>query len=133
MAVGELVNHKSNDSAVFPAVPYFMSQQLPDRYVKVGGLTKQNKLLRLLWGYYTPNPNFHWIHFRLYQFMLFLQINLKSIKKYLHLFHEQYIMHNALGVVAQLVRASACHAEGRGFEPRQSRQYLPQWKLRFFI
>ena len=33
-------------------------------------------------------------------------------------------MHNALGVVAQLVRASACHAEGRGFEPRQSRQYL---------
>lgn len=33
-------------------------------------------------------------------------------------------MYNALGVVAQLVRASACHAEGRGFEPRQSRQYL---------
>ena len=33
-------------------------------------------------------------------------------------------MHSALGVVAQLVRASACHAEGRGFEPRQSRQYL---------
>gem|GEM_PF-4324981 len=26
-----------------------------------------------------------------------------------------------VGVVAQLVRASACHAEGRGFEPRQSR------------
>lgn len=26
------------------------------------------------------------------------------------------------GVVAQLVRASACHAEGRGFEPLQSRQ-----------
>jgi hypothetical protein len=24
--------------------------------------------------------------------------------------------------VAQLVRASACHAEGRGFEPRHSRQ-----------
>ena len=41
-------------------------------------------------------------------------------------------MHNALGVVAQLVRASACHAEGRGFEPRQSRQYLPQYSLRFF-
>ena len=28
------------------------------------------------------------------------------------------------GVVAQLVRASACHAEGRGFEPRQSRHFL---------
>jgi hypothetical protein len=27
------------------------------------------------------------------------------------------------GGVAQLVRASACHAEGRGFEPRRSRQY----------
>ncbi len=26
------------------------------------------------------------------------------------------------GVVAQLVRASACHAEGRGFESRPSRQ-----------
>ena len=26
------------------------------------------------------------------------------------------------GGVAQLVRASACHAEGRGFEPRHSRQ-----------
>ena len=26
------------------------------------------------------------------------------------------------GGVAQLVRASACHAEGRGFEPRRSRQ-----------
>ena len=28
--------------------------------------------------------------------------------------------------VAQLVRASACHAEGRGFEPRLSRHYFPQ-------
>ncbi len=27
------------------------------------------------------------------------------------------------GVVAQLVRASACHAEGRGFESRPSRQF----------
>ncbi len=26
--------------------------------------------------------------------------------------------------VAQLVRASACHAEGRGFEPRHSRHFL---------
>ncbi len=38
------------------------------------------------------------------------------------------------GVVAQLVRASACHAEGRGFEPRQSRQYLKRIHLdAFFI
>ena len=29
----------------------------------------------------------------------------------------------ARGGVAQLVRASACHAEGRGFEPRLSRQF----------
>src|SRR5437588_2825311 len=28
------------------------------------------------------------------------------------------------GGVAQLVRASACHAEGRGFEPRRSRHSL---------
>ncbi|CAK0779667.1 hypothetical protein CCP4SC76_7010007 [Gammaproteobacteria bacterium] len=28
-----------------------------------------------------------------------------------------------LGVVVQLVRISACHAEGRGFEPRPLRQY----------
>ncbi len=27
------------------------------------------------------------------------------------------------GGVAQLVRASACHAEGRGFESRHSRQH----------
>ena len=42
-------------------------------------------------------------------------------------------MHSALGVVAQLVRASACHAEGRGFEPRQSRQYLHHRQMVFFI
>ena len=42
-------------------------------------------------------------------------------------------MYNALGVVAQLVRASACHAEGRGFEPRQSRQYLPQFPAVFLL
>ena len=42
-------------------------------------------------------------------------------------------MHNALGVVAQLVRASACHAEGRGFEPRQSRQYLHRQSTVFFF
>src|SRR5581483_3043369 len=30
------------------------------------------------------------------------------------------------GGVAQLVRASACHAEGRGFEPRRSRQSLQE-------
>ena len=30
----------------------------------------------------------------------------------------------ARGGVAQLVRVSACHAEGRGFEPRRSRHFL---------
>ena len=56
-----------------------------------------------------------------------------KIKKHLHLFHRQYNIYNALGVVAQLVRASACHAEGRGFEPRQSRQYLPQFSAVFLL
>lgn len=37
------------------------------------------------------------------------------------------------GVVAQLVRASACHAEGRGFEPLQSRQYLHRSSERCFL
>jgi hypothetical protein len=32
--------------------------------------------------------------------------------------------HGARGGVAQLVRASACHAEGRGFEPRRSRHSI---------
>ena len=33
-------------------------------------------------------------------------------------------MHKFRGGVAQLVRASACHAEGCGFEPRLSRHFL---------
>ena len=33
-------------------------------------------------------------------------------------------MGNRRGGVAQLVRVSACHAEGRGFEPRRSRHFL---------
>ena len=32
------------------------------------------------------------------------------------------IVRTSFGVVAQLVRVSACHAEGRGFEPRPLRQ-----------
>ena len=30
---------------------------------------------------------------------------------------------DAYGIVAQLVRASACHAEGRGFEPHRFRLF----------
>jgi predicted Fe-S protein YdhL (DUF1289 family) len=33
---------------------------------------------------------------------------------------SSHIFHNT-GVVAQLVRASDCHSEGRGFDPRPSR------------
>ena len=38
------------------------------------------------------------------------------------------------GAVAQLVRASACHAEGRGFESHQLRQFSPScgWYVSFF-
>ena len=36
---------------------------------------------------------------------------------------EPVIAHH-IGAVAQLVRASACHAEGRGFEPHLRRHYL---------
>ena len=35
--------------------------------------------------------------------------------------------------VAQLVRASACHAEGCGFESRPSRRMKKSWKQLFFI
>ena len=36
-----------------------------------------------------------------------------------------------LGGVAQLVRALACHARGRGFESRHSRQTSPQFSAVF--
>lgn len=51
----------------------------------------------------------------------------------MHLFRQQYNIYNAQGVVAQLVRASACHAEGRGFEPRQSRQDSHRHQTVFFL
>ena len=43
-------------------------------------------------------------------------------------------MHGSAGGVAQLVRALACHARGRGFEPRRSRHsspkiLAPRWAL----
>ena len=43
---------------------------------------------------------------------------------------EEYI-----GGVAQLVRASACHAEGRRFEPGRPRQYrkAASWEVVFFV
>ena len=38
------------------------------------------------------------------------------------------------GAVAQLVRVSACHAEGRGFESRLLRHsYIPYPKLRIYL
>jgi hypothetical protein len=38
--------------------------------------------------------------------------------------HREFESHRfrQIAVVAQLVRVSACHAEGRGFEPRPPRQ-----------
>ena len=35
------------------------------------------------------------------------------------------VKHFVLGPVAQLVRALACHARGRGFEPHPGRQFFP--------
>ena len=36
---------------------------------------------------------------------------------------EPYCSHHLFGPVAQLVRALACHARGRGFEPHSGRQF----------
>ena len=36
-------------------------------------------------------------------------------------FHQEILSHFENGLVAQLVRALACHARGRGFEPHPSR------------
>ena len=37
----------------------------------------------------------------------------------------------ALGAVVQLVRISACHAEGRGFESRPLRHFLEPGSIQF--
>ena len=63
MTVGELVNHKSNDSVTFSAYAVFYVVTAPRP--SVGGINDA-KLHRLLWGYYTPEPKIHWIHFQFY-------------------------------------------------------------------
>ena len=39
--------------------------------------------------------------------------------------HKSVIENN--GLIAQLVRALACHARGRGFEPLPGRHFLYKW------
>lgn len=51
----------------------------------------------------------------------------EKIKKICIFFKTPYTLPRfniIIGVVAQLVRASACHAEGREFEPRQLRHFF---------
>lgn len=51
----------------------------------------------------------------------------------INLHGKSFLIYSAphFGAVAQLVRASACHAEGREFEPRQLRQncLLTQYEM----
>ena len=63
----------------------------------------------------------------------FKVINLTMLDTHLHCglhdLHSSKVNFVQLGGVAQLVRALACHARGRGFESRHSR-HLPKLKLR---
>ena len=58
---------------------------------------------------------------------------MKIIKKSLQLFFYMVIRVIVFGGVAQLVRASACHAEGREFEPRRSRHLEEESFQRLFF
>ncbi len=55
-----------------------------------------------------------------------LTLSLLDIKKYLQKIFQHIIIRlvkTKYGSVAQLVRALACHARGREFEPRRSRHF----------
>src|SRR5258706_14371225 len=59
--------------------------------------------------------------------LLLVVLDLPQVGSYIGRLSRQGAFSRGLerGGVAQLVRVSACHAEGRGFEPRRSRQFSP--------
>ena len=97
-----------------------------------GALTTQN-LCADSYGVTTPRTQNPLDSFRIITKNLFFANNYYFIKKVLAFVSQTVYYVQRFGVVAQLVRASACHAEGRGFEPRQSRQYLHRHMTVFFL